>query len=131
MFIINDLEKILKKVIEVYKCTYEGGICAIYLYGSYARGTYTDTSDVDIVAVVKGERKELQNKLKQVWDEVSDISLEYDIVISPTVIPYDEFENYKEILPYYKNILNEGVKISAWLQERIDRISVKCCKRES
>lgn len=109
----NDLEKILKKVLEVYKKIYEDCICTIYLYGSYAREAYTDTSDVDIVAVVKGERKELQNKLKQVWDEVSDISLEYGIVISPTVIPYDEFENYKEILPYYKNILNEGVKISA------------------
>ena len=30
---------------------------------------------------------------------------------SPTVIPYDEFEQYKEKLPYYRNIVKEGRKI--------------------
>lgn len=85
----------------------------MYLYGSYARGTNTDMSDIDIVAIVDGNRKELQQDLKIVWDKVADISLEYDTIVSPTVIPYEEFENYKEILPYYKNILEEGVKISA------------------
>ena len=85
----------------------------IYLYCYYARGTNTDTSDIDIVSIVDGEREELQQGLKLIWDKVADISLEYDTVVSPTVIPHEEFENYKEILPYYKNIVKEGVKISA------------------
>ena len=27
------------------------------------------------------------------------------------VIPFDEFEKYKEILPYYKNVEKEGISI--------------------
>ena len=34
----------------------------IFLYGSYARGDYDDESDIDIAAVVKGRRPELQDK---------------------------------------------------------------------
>lgn len=109
----SELKQILEQVADIYKGTFEGRIFAIYLYGSYARGTNTDTSDIDIVAIVDGERKELQQGLKAIWDKVADISLEYDTVVSPTVIPHEEFENYKEILPYYKNIVKEGVKISA------------------
>lgn len=40
----------------------------ILLYGSYARGDYTDYSDIDIVvAIIKGERKELQTDLDIIW----------------------------------------------------------------
>ena len=54
---------------------------------------------------------DLQNKLKAVWDISADIGLENDVVVSPTVIPYDEFEEYKEKLPYYRNIAREGRQI--------------------
>ena len=45
------------------------------------------------------------------WDESAELELEYGTILSPTVIPYDEFEQYKEDLPYYRNIANEGVMI--------------------
>ena len=83
------------------------------MYGSYARGDYNEESDIDIVAIVKGDRQELQNQLKEIWEAVSDLELDYEVVISPTVIPYSEFETYKDILPYYRNIAKEGVKLSA------------------
>lgn len=108
-----ELNRIIELVADIYKGTFENRIRAIYLYGSYARGTNTAVSDIDIVAIVEGNRNELQKELKIVWDKVADISLEHDTIVSPTVIPYEEFENYKEILPYYKNIIKEGVMISA------------------
>lgn len=109
----NELNQIVEIVADIFRERFAKRIVAIYLYGSYARGTNTDASDVDIVAIVEGERKELQEELKAIWDKVSDVSLEYDTIVSPTVIPYKEFENYKDILPYYQNILKEGVKIGA------------------
>ena len=39
------------------------------------------------------------------------LGLENDIIVSPTVIPYDEFVKYKQSLPYYRNIAEEGKKI--------------------
>ena len=47
------------------------------------------------------------------WDISSDLELEYGTIVSPTVIPYEEFERYKNDLPYYKNIQSEGVCIIA------------------
>lgn len=53
------------------------------------------------------------------WDISSDLELEYGTIVSPTVIPYEEFERYKNDLPYYKNIQSEGVGIIAWYKERL------------
>lgn len=88
-------------------------IVKVILYGSYARGDYQRDSDIDIVAIVNGDRKELQENLKKVWEVSSDLELEYGTIISPTVIPYKEFEKYKEDLPYYRNIQKEGIDIVA------------------
>ena len=67
--------------------------------------------DIDITAIVRGNRVELQKKLKKMWDFSTEVGLAYDVIVSPTVIPYDEFEQYKEKLPYYRNIVKEGRKI--------------------
>lgn len=105
------LEIILTRMVSIYREIYGDAVIGVYLYGSYARGDFEKDSDVDIVAIVKGERSALQNKLRTIWDLSAEIGLEFDIVVSPTVIPYDEFEAYKEVLPYYRNIVNEGKKI--------------------
>ncbi len=105
------LENILMRMVSIYRNIYGDAVTGVYLYGSYARGDFEKDSDVDIVAIVKGERLALQDKLRTIWDLSAEIGLEYDTVVSPTVIPYDEFEAYKEVLPYYRNIINEGRRI--------------------
>lgn len=107
----SQLKSIIKAVVQSYRAVYGSDIVEIVLYGSYARGDYDNNSDIDIVAVVHGSRSELQKKLKIVWDDSAEIGLENDIVVSPTVIPYDEFMEYKQSLPYYRNIAEEGRKI--------------------
>lgn len=106
----NELDMILQAVVKAYHEVYGEYIVKIVLYGSYARGDYCNDSDIDIVAIVRGERAVLQEGLKQVWDISSDLELEYGTIVSPTVIPYEEFEKYKNDLPYYKNIQSEGVE---------------------
>lgn len=105
------LKDITSQLVDVYRNIYGDDIVEILLYGSYARNEETDQSDVDIVAIVKGNRLDLQKKLKIVWDISADIGLENDVVVSPTVVPFDEFEKYMEILPYYMNIEKEGIKV--------------------
>ena len=72
-----------------------------------------EDSDVDIVALVRGNREKLQEQIKIVWDQTYDLGLDYDVVLSPAVIPYEEFKRYQEVLPYYRNIAIEGVNIVA------------------
>lgn len=105
------LHQISGQMAQCYRDIYGADVVGVFLYGSYARGGDDNESDIDITAVVKGSRLELQNKLKKVWDVSADIGLENDVVVSPTVIPYDEFEEYKEKLPYYRNIAKEGMRI--------------------
>lgn len=109
----NELDLILKAISKAYHEVYKTKLVSIILYGSYARGDYQKDSDVDIVAIVKGNREELQSELKKIWDVSSDLELEYGTIVSPTVIPYEEFEKYKDDLPYYRNIQKEGVKVVA------------------
>lgn len=107
----TQLSRITKAMVECYRVVYGNDIVEIILYGSYARGDYAEGSDIDIVAVVHGSRADLQKKLKAVWDISAELGLENDIIVSPTVIPYDEFVKYKKTLPYYRNIAEEGKKI--------------------
>lgn len=107
------LNQILDKICRIYNDVYGNKIVQVILYGSYARGDAGEDSDIDIAAIVHGDRRQLQNNLYQVWDAASELELEYGSIISPTVIPFDEFQLYKNDLPYYRNIDNEGVRINA------------------
>lgn len=111
MCTLSQLSVISEQMVKYYRVVYGEDITDIFLYGSYARGDYDQESDIDMTAIVKGDRRELQQKLKEVWDKAAEIGLENNVVVSPTVIPYDEFEAYKDKLPYYMNICREGRKI--------------------
>lgn len=107
----SELSQILQKLGSVYRAVYGNQIVKIVLYGSYARGDFEPESDIDVVALVQGDREKLQKQLRQVWDKSSDLEVEYGTILSPTVIPYDEFMQYENDLPYYRNIAKEGVEL--------------------
>lgn len=107
----NDLNRLTEEIVKEYRRVYGTSIDSILLFGSYARGDENEESDVDIVAIVHGERILLQEQLKEIWNSSAEIGLANDVVISPTVIPYNEYEKYKDILPYYSNIYKEGLVI--------------------
>ena len=102
----NELNLILQAMTQAYQAVYGANVVKIILYGSYARGDYQKDSDIDIVAIVQGDREKLQQGLKSVWDISSDLELEYGTIVS-------EYEKYKNDLPYYRNIESEGVEIVA------------------
>lgn len=107
----EQLSGITGQIVNIYRNVYGNAISGVFLYGSYARGDYREDSDIDVVAIVKGARLDLQEQLRTVWEQAADVGLENDVIVSPVVIPYDEFEEYKYILPYYRNIAEEGRRI--------------------
>ncbi len=101
---------ILGEVYNACRSIFDCDIVEAYLYGSYARGDFTRESDVDILLTVKANRSEIYGYRCLVASLSSDLSLKYDVTISITVKPHDEFMLYSDALPFYTNILKEGIK---------------------
>ena len=109
----NNMNFILRQMDKIYSAVFGNDIVKILLYGSYARGDLQEGSDIALAAIVRGSRKELQDGLKEIWNLSEELEIEHGVIVSPTVIPYEEFEKFKTDLPYYRNILKEGVDIRA------------------
>lgn len=83
----------------------------IILYGSYARGDYDSESDIDMMVLADVPENELGNYRKQINRVASKIGLANDIMITIALKDRRFFESHQEILPFYRNVANEGVPI--------------------
>jgi len=83
----------------------------IILFGSYARGDYTEESDLDIMVLADLEESERWPLEKEVSKIASDLSLEHDITICMILRDEKTFTSRLPILPFYKNVVSEGVEI--------------------
>lgn len=119
------LNAIANAMVNCYRSIYGKNIAGIFLYGSYARGDYNHESDIDITTAVRGKRLDLQNKLKAIWNASADIGLEHDVVISPAVISYDEFEQYKETLPYILILKKRESGLDSLVKYRLENAKEK------
>ena len=57
----NSLQDAILKLLEALKDLYKDKLKAIILYGSVARGTALEESDVDILVLVDASQEELRN----------------------------------------------------------------------
>lgn len=98
---------ITNELIEGLKNIFKESLVSIILYGSVAKGTDTDESDIDIAIILKdGKRQSLPDKLV---DFTLELDLKYDKVFSVIGIDYDEFLKWENVLPFYKNVKKDGV----------------------
>ena len=82
-------------------------IDSVILYGSVARGTQTDESDVDVAVIMRpGATAEMHDRM---LDMVVDLELACDRVLSVIRIDRDRFREWETALPFYQNIRKEGV----------------------
>lgn len=84
-----------------------------YLYGSYARGDYHEESDIDILLTVDLEPDAISLLRNNIGVITSELSLKHDITVSVTVKPLAQFTQYADVLPYYKNVLREGIRYAS------------------
>ena len=90
----------------------DGNVDAI-LFGSYARGEATAESDIDVLLLVDASREEISSRNWQIGKIASDLFFNYDMVISPVVENRRFYQDRIDVLPFYRNIHREGVKIDA------------------
>lgn len=84
----------------------------IIVYGSYARGDYTNASDVDIMILVKIPEDQIRKFKDSVSDCAFDYLITYGIDISPIIVSEAHFDYWVDSLPYYRNVRDEGVVVN-------------------
>ena len=108
-----DLRKMLLELEEKLQRVYGNKLKAVILYGSVARGTATEESDIDIMVLIDGTAQELRTFEDQLSDVSADISIKYFKVFSIMDISYQEYMRWMNTLPFYKNVSQEGVVLYA------------------
>ena len=104
----DNVKSLMAKMKEGLAEIYGERLKAVYLFGSYPRGDYNQNSDLDVMIVL--------DAYKSYWDELvrsaelaSNLSLEYDVTISRTIMTESQWK--KGDLPVLKNIRAEGVLV--------------------
>ncbi|MCD8046892.1 MAG: nucleotidyltransferase domain-containing protein [Clostridiales bacterium] len=109
----NQLKNMLQELSELLRQVYGDKLRAVILYGSVARGTQTEGSDIDIMVLVDGDSA----VLRSFWDKLSDVStemaLKYLEVFSIIDVSYQEYNDWKNVSPFYRNVSEEGVVLYA------------------
>mgnify|MGYP003377290237 CR=1 FL=1 len=97
----------LDELVDGILSIFHNQVIRIVLYGSYARGTNTAESDVDVALLLNGNLNgSTEEKLS---DLVVDLNLKYDKVFSVIDIDYAFFKRWEKVTPFYKNINKEGI----------------------
>ncbi|MFZ2149164.1 MAG: nucleotidyltransferase domain-containing protein [Sedimentisphaerales bacterium] len=79
-------------------------IIEMKLFGSFARGDYSRTSDIDLMVRLPKVDRNIEEDL---FNIAYDLELEYDCVIDVIVLP----QNFNNNILIYQNIQKEGIAI--------------------
>lgn len=82
-------------------------VLLVVLYGSVARGTETDDSDVDIAVFVT--RSMTAGEEDRLSDFIVDMNLKYDKVFSVIDVNHSVYEKWRHVTPFYQNVESEGI----------------------
>lgn len=103
------IQTLLNQYLSQIKNIYGIHLKCVILYGSYARGDYTEDSDVDIMLLVDL----LPEEIDSYSDALSELGYEYnvknDIWIMPVVKNVHHFRKWAVAYPFYTNVQKEGV----------------------
>ena len=104
----KNIQLILGEVKKRLKNIYGAKLKDIILYGSYARGDFTEESDIDIIILLEN-MEDISTERDRFFNDIWELDLKNDILIS--IIPFkkDEFELRR--LPLILNVKKEGILV--------------------
>lgn len=110
----NEISNIIEQFVKGVNEILGNRVKKIILYGSYARGDFNESSDIDIMILTDLTDDEIIEYREKVWDYAYDLEFDnnFDIQLSPLVKNIDKFNYWLEALPFYMNVQKEGVVLS-------------------
>lgn len=85
----------------------------IILFGSYARNDADNESDIDVMFLVNSSRQTIQEKHWQIGEAAAEVLMDFGIVVSPIVENRAYYHANADLLPFFRNVQREGVRIVA------------------
>ena len=110
------IDKITEDVLRDAKNIFGLKLVDVILFESYARGDYDSESDVDIMILVDMPQEEYAKYRPGINELSGYLSLENDLTVSIKLKDSNIVHRYKDIVPFYANVLSEGVSIDAGLR---------------
>ena len=99
----------IEAYIDDIRASFANHILTVMLFGSKARGDANVESDIDLLVLVDSESNEFRSKL---WQIASDISLDYNVVLSPRVVGQARWDEMSHLrLPLYRAIIADGITL--------------------
>ena len=97
----EDLIEIIKAYTEALKREFV--VERVFLFGSFSKGTSSETSDIDIAVIIKG-KVDYKDELKAMK-----LRRNIDLRIEPHLFSLEELENSN---PFLEEIIRKGVKVA-------------------
>jgi predicted nucleotidyltransferase len=99
--VLEDLRKSLSTL-------YGERLKGVYLYGSYARGTARESSDIDVLVVLAGGLHP-GREITRMGPGVSKVCLDHNVLVS--VVPMVEQEYLESSLSFVRNVRVDAVAV--------------------
>ncbi len=102
------LKTILAELRRRFETLYGERLVQMILFGSQARRDAEPGSDIDVLVVLRGEVSPCE-EIARTIEDVADISLEYNEVVSCVFVSEEQFE--RERSPLLLNVRREGMPV--------------------
>lgn len=104
----NLIDRVIFEFTEMIQKNIGEDIVQCRLFGSCARGDYSDYSDIDIVLLTNCGREESEQYTDILIDIVTELAMKYFVVVNALCIPFKEYEEKKSWYVFFVNIEEEG-----------------------
>lgn len=102
---LND--EMIRDLLDGLQDIFEKNILQIVVYGSVARQEATEESDIDIAIIIENiQISSVRDKFIE-WN--SELDMKYNRVFSIVDVEKTQMDKWGSVLPFYKNIREEGV----------------------
>jgi len=104
----ESVHRALDELKQAFSRLYGERLHGIYLYGSFARGTAHEGSDVDVLVVLEGSVRP-GAEISYMNPVVSEICLRYDLLISTCPVSAEGFETRRSM--FLENVRKEALPL--------------------
>lgn len=109
------MENVQDIILEFARLTKEilgSNLRKVILYGSFARGDYTENSDIDIMILTTFTDKEIEKVETEIFDLAFEFQMKYFVDISVVLKNEEQFNYWLGVLPFYDNVQREGIVVN-------------------